>query len=157
MSLWTLGQPQASTQADAELVRRVLSNAQMPDWDAPCIRIWHQHDMSQFVGRGDKIGFPIFELDKFKPVEIHHLSSLDKIFVCSEWAAQVIHDQIGTDQVYIIPLGVNRDIFSPRPIDNQENNATIFFNCGKWEVRKGHDLIAKAFNKAFSSEDNVAL
>jgi glycosyltransferase involved in cell wall biosynthesis len=157
VSLWPVSQPQVSTQEDADLIQRTIANAQKPDWLAPCIRIWHQNDMSQFVGRGDKIGFPIFELDKFNHIETHHLSSLDKIFVCSEWAAQVIRDQIGPDQVHVIPLGVNSDIFSPKPLDNQEKDGTIFFNCGKWEFRKGHDVIARAFNKAFSPEDNVKL
>ena len=35
-----------------------------------CVRIWHQHDMSHMVGKGKHIGFPIFELNKFKPLEL---------------------------------------------------------------------------------------
>ena len=62
----------------------------MPDFDAPCIRIWHQDDMSQFVGRGPKIGFPIFELNKFNKKESYHLSNVDKLFVCSEWAKNIV-------------------------------------------------------------------
>lgn len=41
----------------------MLENAKMPDFQAPCLRIWHQFDMSHFTGSGEKIGFPIFELD----------------------------------------------------------------------------------------------
>ena len=159
VSLWPISQPQVTSQEDAEVVQRAVNNAETPDWSAPCIRIWHQHDMSQFVGRGEKIGFPIFELDEFKPIEKHHLSYLDKIFVCSEWAKDVVCDQIEFDPnlVFIVPLGVDSDVFSPTPIDNGQNNDTIFFNCGKWEVRKGHDVLSRAFNKAFEPQDNVQL
>ena len=90
VSLWPISQPQVSTQEDANVVQAAMNNAQTPDWNAPCIRIWHQHDMSQFVGHGLKIGFPIFELDQFNEVEKHHLKYLDAIIVCSEWAKSIV-------------------------------------------------------------------
>ncbi len=34
---------------------------------------------------------------------------------------------------------------------------TIFFNCGKWEVRKGHDILIEAFKKVADKYDNVEL
>jgi glycosyltransferase involved in cell wall biosynthesis len=33
----------------------------------------------------------------------------------------------------------------------------VFMNCGKWEKRKGHDLLVTAFNNAFTRDDNVKL
>tara|TARA_R100001163_G_C5066816_1_gene205477 strand:- start:57 stop:1130 length:1074 start_codon:yes stop_codon:yes gene_type:complete len=159
VALKVIGSPSLSSEEDEQYIQKAFDNGHFPDWEAPCIRIWHQHDMSEFVGRGEKIGFPIFELDRFKPIEKHHLSYLDKIFVCSEWAKKIVCEQVGRDEkdVKVIPLGVDPHIFRPSTIDKQENNATIFFNCGKWEVRKGHDVLIKAFNRAFSSEDNVEL
>jgi glycosyltransferase involved in cell wall biosynthesis len=157
VSLWPIGQIQITSEEDANIVRKALSNAVKPDFYAPCIRIWHQHDMSQFVGKGDKIGFPFFELNEFSDIEKHHLSYLDKIFVTSEWAKQVILDQISIldNKVSVIPLGVDIDIFKPQEQNTSEK--TIFFNCGKWEIRKGHDIIVEAFNKAFTNQDNVEL
>tara|TARA_R110002020_G_scaffold103752_3_gene243084 strand:- start:2034 stop:3107 length:1074 start_codon:yes stop_codon:yes gene_type:complete len=159
VSLWPISQPQVSTQEDAEAIQATMDNSRTPDWNAPCIRIWHQHDMSQFVGHGLKVGFPIFELDTFSSLEKHHLGHLDKIFVCSEWAKQVVVDTMphAPHDVHVIPLGVDSRVFPRSPIDNDQNHGTIFFNCGKWEVRKGHDLISKAFNKAFEPEDDVQL
>jgi hypothetical protein len=72
VSLWPIGQPQVTTQQDADVVSKCIDNAQMFNPEDPCLRIWHQHDMSQFVGRGEHIGFPIFELDQFTPHEKHH-------------------------------------------------------------------------------------
>ena len=39
----------------------------------------------------------------------------------------------------------------------EDQSKTVFFNCGKWEVRKGHDVLVEAFNLAFSELDNVEL
>lgn len=157
ISLFIIGQPQLTNQIDADIISKVVKNSQKPDFNAPCIRIWHQHDMSQFVGRGKKIGFPIFELNKFSDLEKHHLSSLDKIFVCSHWAKSIVLDNISINEenVNVIPLGVDTNIF--KPTEKASHKSTIFFNCGKWEIRKGHDILVDLFNEAFSYDDNVEL
>ena len=162
VSLWPIGQPQVTNEEDSFVVRDSINNSHLFEEDDPCIRIWHQHDMAQFVGRGTKIGFPIFELDQFSAIERHHLNSVDRLFVCSQWAKKVciengikpkqatIHD----DAIDVIPLGVDIGIFKPCDI---KPGPTIFFNCGKWEVRKGHDILVEIFNKAFTEDDDVEL
>lgn len=157
LSLFVIGQPQVTNQNDADIISKCLQNKHYLDFDAPCIKIWHQNDMTQFAGKGKRIGFPIFELDEFNDLEKHHLSSLDSIFVCSKWAKEVIIKNINikTDSVHVIPLGFDENIFK---VNNKENtDKTIFLNCGKWEVRKGHDLLHKIFNMAFEKSDNVEL
>lgn len=156
-SLWCLGQPQVTNQEDANIISKCLKNASFLDFDAPCIKIWHQHDMSQFAGKGRRIGFPIFELDEFSELEKHHLNSLDSLFVCSQWAKNVAINnlKLSPENIHIIPLGVDNEIFTAQ--NNQESNKTIFFNCGKWEIRKGHDVIPEIFSSAFNEDDNVEL
>jgi glycosyltransferase involved in cell wall biosynthesis len=156
VSLWPIGQIQITNEDDANILRRCLKNAQFPDFNAPCVRIWHQNDMSQFVGRGTKIGFPFFELDEFTQVEKHHLNSLDRLFVSSFWAKSVAESQLdlSSENIFVVPLGVNSKIFQPSLNTGEK---TIFFNCGKWEIRKGHDILIEAFNKAFTEKDNVEL
>lgn len=139
------------------IVKDSMERAAFFNKNAPCIRLWHQHDMSQFVGTGTHVGFPIFELDEFTEREIHHLGSVDKLFVCSDWAKDVVEHELPDwldTQTHVIPLGVDTDIFYPRKSKRQN---TIFFNCGKWEIRKGHDVLVEMFNKAFEYHDNVEL
>jgi len=158
VSLWPIGEPQVTNQTDWDYVQRACENARSYDPNAPCIRIWHQFDLAQFVGRGTHVGFPIFELDKFSKLERHHLKSVDKIFVCSNWAKEVINNDIGeayASKTNVIQLGVDTKLFSPTPLVKKKNY--VFFNCGKWEIRKGHDILSEAFNRAFSTEDNVEL
>lgn len=162
VSLWPIGQPQVQNSEDAKLVKSCMVNAQTFEYNDPCLRIWHQHDMAQFVGNGEHIGFPIFELDIFNPMEYHQLNSVDRIFVCSQWAKDVClsngikphNASLYDSAIDVIPLGVDIDIFKPCKINA---GPTIFFNCGKWEVRKGHDLLPSIFSKAFCDDDNVEL
>lgn len=156
-SLFVMGQPQITNEYDFNIINKCLQSARMPDFNAPCIRIWHQHDMSQFVGRGLKVGFPIFELDEFNDIEKHHLNSVDKLFVCSSWAKEVCERNLNIDKdnIHVIPLGVDTNVF--KPCEPSGNTTTIFFNCGKWEIRKGHDLLPEIFSRAFTDDDDVEL
>ncbi len=157
VSYWPIGQPSVSNEQDATQVKSCMSNAKMFKHDSPSLRIWHQHDMAQHIGSGRRIGFPIFELDKFSDLEKHHLSSLQNIIVCSEWAKSVISSEIPSmkHKIGVAPLGVDRSIFYPR--DTEQNQKTIFLNIGKWEIRKGHDVLIEAFNEAFCDKDEVEL
>lgn len=155
VALWPMGQPQIDSREDYVAISTATTNSLSWDNYAPCIKIWHQHDMAQFVGKGDRIGFPFFELDEFSNHEKHNLNSLDKIFVTSEWAKNIVLDQTVIKDVSVVPLGVDNEIFKQSPMN--ENEKTIFFNCGKWEIRKGHDILVELFNKAFSKEDDVEL
>lgn len=85
VSLFPIGQPQVTSQADADAVRKGMETAKTFDPQAPCVKIWHQNQMAERIGSGKFIGFPIFELDTFSDLEKHHLNSCDELMVCSEW------------------------------------------------------------------------
>lgn len=160
VALMPIGQIGVSNHKDGNLIAKGMQRCDNVDFSAPCLRIWHQHDMSQFVGNGPKIGFPIFELDRFTDREYHHLSHLDYIFVCSHWAKEIVlknlNDRDSTyeeDRVRVVPLGVNSHEFDVFHVGGSTN----FFTCGKWEIRKGHDFLINAFCRAFDSSDDVML
>ena len=140
------------------MLQHAIGNKNTFDVNAPCIRIWHQNDMAQFVGKGKHIGFPIFELDTFTDLEKHHLRSCDQLFVCSEWAKNVVMDNLGRNYgnggCEVVPLGVDLNVFYP---SLSRRKPTVFLNVGKWEVRKGHDFLHNAFKIAFQDTDNVEL
>lgn len=161
VALFPIGHPDVHNQDDFNICQSAINNAKLFDDNAPCIRIWHQNQMDQFVGHGEKVGFPIFELDQFSHVEHHHLSRLDRIFVASHWAKEVLISNKVPDNkgipINVIPLGVDTDTFLPVAPNPDANRPTVFFTCGKWEVRKGHDILIQAFSEAFSEQDNVEL
>lgn len=123
--------------------------------NSPSIKIWHQNDLFSMTGKGAQIGFPIFELNMFSELEKASLNSCDHLFVCSDWAGEILKDQGIVPDYTVVPLGVDLDIFQPSTI--QRKDKTIFFNAGKWEYRKGHDFILDCFNSAFNHSDNVEL
>ena len=69
IALWPIGNVHATSQEDADILQKAIANTQLFESEALCLKIWHQHDMAQFVGSGKRVGFPIFELDKFNDVE----------------------------------------------------------------------------------------
>lgn len=159
-SYFPIGEPK--WESDLSFVNEAVNRAKTFDFKAPSIRIWHQHDMAMFPGRGPRIGWPIFELDKFSEVELHHLSSVDRLFVCSQWAKDVVKDHLPDMEVDVIPLGVDRDVFNVSEEARRHRaywttDKVVFINVGKWEVRKGHNELLEAFNKAFTPEDEVEL
>ena len=156
VSLFPIGNPEVSTQEDASAIQSCIKNQTSFDAKAPCLRVWHQFAMAEQIGNGLRCGLPIVELDAFNENEIHHLNSLDKIFVCSEWAKQVVIDNTNAkDNVHVCPLGVDRTVFFENNADT--GTETKFINIGKWEFRKGHDVLVEAFEKAFEPSDNVQL
>lgn len=146
---------------DNDIDKNVLANMmghqnKLIPQDSPCVRIWHQFSLDTFVGKGPRIGFPIFELDKFTDIEKWHLDIPDKLFVCSKWAQDVVKEQTGRDS-YVVPLGVDTHVFKPGSKERGTEKPFTFINIGKWEVRKGHDILAEIFNRAFKPDDNVHL
>lgn len=127
--------------------------------NAPCLKIWHQFDLATTAGRGQYFAWPIFELDTFDKREVHHLQYPDKLIVCSEWAKQVIQSHAILQEIHVVPLGVDTNVFNPNIHSQrkQGNNNTIFLHAGKWEVRKGHDFMVDWFNDAFTPDDDVEL
>lgn len=123
---------------------------------APSLRIWHQNNVHPRIGRGKHYGFPIFELDKFTDMEKYSMSSCDELIVCSEWARKVLLENGINVNISVVPLGYDPEIFTPA-VSTNYNTPTIFFNCGKWEYRKGHDILLQCFEAAFSENDNVEL
>ena len=146
------------SQKEARLYETFSNNGKFFYKDTPCVRIWHQHVLDVWAGNGEKIGWPIFELDIFNELEKHHLSFPDKIAVCSKWAQGIIKKEIGRDS-YVVPLGVDSQVFHPATREHYDKTATpfVFLNVGKWEVRKGHDILPDIFNRAFRPDDNVRL
>tara|TARA_B100001778_G_C18594982_1_gene634212 strand:+ start:580 stop:1620 length:1041 start_codon:yes stop_codon:yes gene_type:complete len=155
VALHVIGQPQVTNQTDADAVRKGMDTAQTFDPQAPCVKIWHQNQMAERVGSGKFVGFPIFELDTFNDLEKHHLSACDELMVCSEWAKGVINRAIDGKPCHVVPLGVDMNIFKPATPRNSDK--TVFFNCGKWEVRKGHDILINAFKRVLEHGENAEL
>lgn len=151
VALIPIGQCEVDSEGEKDLIEKCANTK--PDFNAPIIKIWHQHDMrmpQEFIG--PKYGLPIFELDTFTNQELEQLSSV-KILNCTKWAERVCRNY-NLNTSGIVNLAVDRSIFNTRPMP--EGKFTVV-NIGKAEIRKGHDIIPQIFYSAFSKKDDVRL
>jgi len=143
---------------DGSAISKGLYNQDYFDRNAPSLKIWHEYDQWGHVGKGLRIGYVFFELDRFPQNTIRSLKSLDGIFVASEWARQVILSNEIKVPTYVVPLGTDRSIFNEEVSLLIPKGKTLrFINVGKFEHRKGHQELIECFNKAFSRNDDVEL
>ena len=126
--------------------------------DVPSVRLSQQFDLALHAGRGPRIGFTIFETDAFTARELHHLRAQDAILVCSAWARDVCYANGLTDRpVHVVPLGVDRAVFHEHVMPARQWNETVFLQAGKLEPRKGQLELLRAFEAAFTPNDDVRL
>lgn len=151
------GQPSVDNQKDYDLVMDLLSHQNNLDINAPCLKIWHQFDLAERIGRGKYFALPFFELDTFSEREKQHMNVPDHIFVTSKWAQNVIEQNNISTTTSVAPLGVDLDIFDFENYSTKKHDKYVFLNIGKWEVRKGHDILLDIFQSAFPKEQDIEL
>jgi len=154
-ALWPIGEIEAPEE-HLDAIARAVARSEAFDPRAPSLRISYASNLAERVGRGPHGGLSVFELDRMNPAELSQLNALDAVFVASGWAKRVLAENgIAEARVTVTPFGVDRDIFGF--VDRVEPGPTVFLNVGKWEMRKGHDVLAEAFGKAFTPADDVRL
>lgn len=156
VSLWPIGRIDLPYPEANNYIQKAIDFQSSYNVQSPCIRLFHEFDLAEFVGRGKHVGWPVFELDTLNDRSKHHLSCVDEIFVCCQYNKEVIENHQIQKNINVIPLGVDRSIFNESKHNPHEHIFNIL-HIGKMEHRKGHDFIIKAFSKAFEPSDRVAL
>lgn len=158
VTLFPMGQINAENQEDAAACFKSFEKQEDYDKNAPCLKIWHQFDLGARIGTGKFFAFPFFELTDLTKKEIHHLNNTDHIIVTCEWAKKVLENNGINKTIDIVPLGVNVSLFDHTIKPSlKDPKKYVFMNIGKWEIRKGHDILVNLFNETFSEEDDVEL
>lgn len=158
VSLFPIGNNmELNNDKEKELFTQLLKNSHSFDKNAPCLKIWHQHDLSLRIGKGHFYTFPFFEIDTLNSLERHHINSCDYIFTASKWSKEILINNDIKVPIYVAPLGVDMEVFSSPAKIKIDNGNYIFSHVGKWEHRKSHDFLLSAFEKAFDVNDNVEL
>lgn len=158
ISLFPIGDNmELNNQEEKQLFSQLLQNSATYDNSAPCLKIWHQHDLALRAGYGHYYSFPFFEIDTLNPREVHHLNSCNYLFTASKWSKEVLLDNGVKVPVYVAPLAVDTEIFKAPAKIKIDGGNYIFAHVGKWEHRKSHDFLLTAFEKAFDINDNVEL
>lgn len=159
VTYFPIGQPNVNTKEDYDLLLSLMQKRSSMDINAPNFKVWHQFDLLEHIGRGKYIAYPFFELDTFAKHEIISMSVPDLICVSSKWGQDVLKQNGVNTPSAVVPLGVDRSIFNENVVktNNTNTNKYVFLNIGKWEIRKGHDLLLELFEMAFPNQEDVEL
>lgn len=113
-----------------------------------------------------KVGHVAWETTRIPEDQIAEFRLLDRVWTPSEWGKQVLLDNgIGEDRIGIVPEGVDPKFHRPlsQTLSTQDQVVTqsdrpfrILF-VGKWEARKGIELLLSAYAEAFRGSDSVEL
>lgn len=162
----------AQDEGDLQLpIQAGINRAYMYDPNGDSVQIWHEFDLGRQVGKR-RVAWTLFELDRLNEQQKHHLRSQDVLVLPSEWHISIARAEgLGNKTLKTCPLGVNTSIFFPKPdmemvsssfggpmpVYLKRPDKTIFISVGKWEKRKGHDVLPRVFAAAFSPQDKVEL
>jgi glycosyltransferase involved in cell wall biosynthesis len=126
-----------------------------PNIKNPSIRLSYGNDFASFSGT-PRIGYTYFETDKLFDDWVNQMSQVDMLFASSNWHKQIMKKH-GLKNIEVVPLGVDTTIFNPYnlPFKELQNDTFKILTVGKWEVRKGFDLLLKAVSDEFTKKENV--
>lgn len=159
ITLFPIGQPSVDSQESSVIITNDIRKQEIYKKTDPCFKIWHQFDLATRIGIGKYFALTFFEIDRLRSNEISMINNTDHMIVASHWAKKVLENNNITVPINVIPMGIDPEVFNEQVINTvkKDNNKYIFLNIGKWEVRKGHDILVEIFNDAFDDKDNVEL
>lgn len=124
-------------------------------------------DVPQVVyGRGDlfaknsgryRVGFTMLEVDRLPPAWVEQANQMDEVWAPTAWGAEMFRESGVTRPVYAVPLGVDLEQFAPGPARATLQERTIFVSVFEWGLRKGWDVLLRAYRAAFGPRDPVLL
>ncbi len=91
------------------------------------------------------IGYGFFEYD-FTPESAINANRFDLILAGSSWCAEQVRG-LGIKNVEVLVQGVDRGLFKPdgKPKSKQWRDYFVIYSGGKFEMRKGQDVLLAAF------------
>lgn len=135
------------------------------DFDCPDFFIHHNYSVSfmDFVPpeTGKCIAVRTWDFGRFPKRWVQKINAeFDQFWAYSEWIReQALASGIEPDRIRVVPLGIDPALHTPEgevfPLPLQKR--FVFGFVGGAVVRKGIDILLKAYGEAFTSEDDVCL
>lgn len=100
-----------------------------------------------------KVLYTMFESTTIPTSWVKHLEKADKVFVPSKFCQKAFKTK-GID-TEVIPLGYNHEVY--KFIERPEHKVFTFLHYNAFNMRKGFDLVFKAFTEEFGDNPNVKM
>lgn len=156
VAFFPIGAVNRTLTANPHIDRGLAARTTLPA-HAPSVRWSQQFDLRTHVGTGARIGYTAFERDAFTDDELAQMQSQDALIVLTEWARDVCIRAGVTVPIFVVPHGVDRNIYNERVSAPPRSADTVFLHVGKLESRKGQFELLCAFEEAFTPTDSVRL
>lgn len=119
-----------------------------------------------FYGQGDsfrtnyrsyKIGYTMLEVDGLPREWVRRANKMDEVWTPSSFNADTFRASGVERPVHVMPLGVNPAYFNPDIESYPVNGVFTFLSAFEWGERKAPEILLKAFNDEFRSDEQAVL
>lgn len=134
-------------------------NGDSYDKNAHTLIFWYPRPEYFFKRSYNKptLGYYIFEYTIIPPDWVRAINGLDGVCVASLWHREVLRKNGVEKPIYIVPGGVDTDYFCLQSKEKIDSDIFKFLHVGKFENRKGTDILIKAFKEAFGDDPKIRL
>jgi len=124
-------------------------------------------DITQVVyGQGDvffknsgryRVGYSMLEVTGIPADWVEQANALDEVWVPSQFNRETFASSGVTRPIEVMPLGVDINYFHPFIKSRRLNGRFVFLSVFEWGERKAPEVLLQAYNREFSSDDDVLL
>jgi glycosyltransferase involved in cell wall biosynthesis len=105
-----------------------------------------------------RIAYVVWETTIMPADKVRVLQSMDEVWTPSTWGRQLLVDNgIAPAKAKVVPEGVDADRFAPNRSSRGDDAPFRFLFVGKWEARKGVELLLRAYRREFRPDEPVEL
>ena len=129
---------------------------------APFIQVQHA-PIDSFAPAHDEsvysVGRSMFETDGLPGHWVAGANALDELWVTGDFNARTFREAGVRVPMHVIPGGIDSTLFRPdgAPYSLPGVRGTVFLSVFEWRLRKGWDVLLRAWADAFSPDDDVTL
>ena len=131
-------------------VRVPKSSLKIYGQTAPLIWDWSMYRML----------FTMMETRQLHPMYVDRCNSADEIIVPTKWCYEVFKESGVKRPISVVPLGIDEKIYHEdvEPLSfNFPLKDYVFISVFGWSLRKGYDVLIKAYLEEFTSDEPVSL
>ena len=123
--------------------------------DIPMLKLWHLMGSLESFSKNQFL-FTFYELDQPTKEEINIVKNNAQVFLSSSESTKTF-ETFGATNISTIPLGFDKHNFERKNKKYFEDERITFNMVGKFEKRKHHDKIVKAWLKRFGNQKEYFL